>query len=330
MDDMASELNQARLPLGGRPGAEPVSPRRVPPPLRLVPDGEVPGHLNTPPAGRWLDLGPRGRTWIRTEEGPAGAPTLLLLHGLCATGGLNWAGSQLFLRDRFNIVTVDHRGHGRGIRTKEFHLEDAADDAAAVVEALGLDHPIAVGYSMGGPIAQLLWRRHRGLLGGLVFCATSRNFRGTPGERLSLGTMGALGLAPLLLPERLLRSFGSSLAALPKPPVRVPVPGPRVVKELAWAMDEFARHDPRSVLQAAGAIGRYDSTDWIGGVDIPTSVVVTTGDQAVPPLRQFRLARAIPHATVHTVDAGHMCVGGGQSKVRFFEALRRACIDVAG
>lgn len=300
-------------------------PGRVQPPLRIVPDGETPGHLNSPPAGRWLDLGRRGRTWIREERGPEGAPTLVLLHGLGATGGLNWSGSQLFLRDRFNLVTVDHRGHGRGIRTHHFSLEDCADDAAAVIDALGLRRPIAVGYSMGGPIASLLWRRHRGLLGGLVFGATSRNFRGTPGEKLAFAAMGGVGLSPVLLPERLLRAVGSKVGSVP---FRVPVPGPRPLKEVLWAAEEMSGHDPRSILQAAAAVGRFDSSDWIGNVDVPTSVVVTTGDQIVPPLRQFRLARSIHHATVHCIDAGHLCVAGGAAKVQFLEALRQACVDV--
>jgi 3-oxoadipate enol-lactonase len=320
-------LNQSMGSISSAPEVEPIRPRPAAPPLRIVPDGEAPGHLNTPPIGRWFDLGRRGRTWIREEAGPPGAPTLLLLHGLGATGGLNWSGSQLFLRDRFNLVTIDHRGHGRGIRTRDFHLEDCADDAAAVINALGLERPIAVGYSMGGPIASLLWRRHRDLVGGLVFCATSSNFRGNPGEKMAFGALGAAGVSPVLLPERILRLVGSAAGSVP---FRVPVPGPRPLKEVLWAADELSGHDPRSILQAAGAVGRFDSSAWIGNVDVPTSVVVTMGDQIVPPVRQFWQARAIPQATVHRIESGHLCVAGGEPKVRFLEALRRACIDVAG
>ena len=53
-------------------------------------------------------------------------------------------------------MAIDHRGHGRGLRTlQRFRLEDAADDAAALCELLGLKDVILVGYSMGGPIALL-------------------------------------------------------------------------------------------------------------------------------------------------------------------------------
>jgi 3-oxoadipate enol-lactonase len=299
------------------------------PPLRVVPEGGEPAPvgLSTPPPGRWLDLGRRGRTWIREEPGPPGAPALLLLHGLGATGGLNWAGTPAYLGDRYRLVTIDHRGHGRGIRTRHFRLEDCADDAAAVIDALGLHRPVAVGYSMGGPVASLMWRRHPGLLGGLVFCATSRNFGGTPGEKLAFAAMASVRFPPTGWPERGVRRAASSVVSIP---ARLPLPGPVVVRDALWAASELAGSDPRSVLQAAGAIGRFDCSPWIGRVDIPTSAVITTGDQFVPPLRQFRLARSIPGSTIHCVDVGHLCVAGGTPKVRFLQALRRACADVVG
>ena len=76
------------------------------------------------------------------------------------------------------MIAIDHRGHGHGIRTRHFRLADCADDVAALADVLGIKQLTAVGYSMGGPIAQLLWHRHRSLVNGLVFCATARNFRG--------------------------------------------------------------------------------------------------------------------------------------------------------
>lgn len=291
-------------------------------PLRVVPpSGDLP-DLRQAPEGRWLELAGRGRTWIREEAGPAGARPLLMLHGLSATGGLNWAGSQFALRDRFRMITIDHRGHGRGIRTRNFRLEDCADDAAACIDALRLDRPIVVGYSMGGPIASLLWRRHPDLVGGLVLCATSRNFRGSPGEKLTFGAMALAGLSPVALPKRLVRSCSSLLGSVPLPHL-----GP--ADDLRFALDELAGHDPRSIVQAGAAIGRFNSSAWIGRVDVPTSVVVTTGDQIVPPIRQLRMARSIPDATTHCVDVGHLCVAGGAPKERFLAALRRACFDVA-
>ena len=36
-------------------------------------------------------------------------------------------------------------------------------------------------------------------------------------------------------------------------------------------------------------LGRYEARDWVGDVDVPTTVVRTTSDQAVPPARQGAL-----------------------------------------
>ncbi len=92
------------------------------------------------------------------------------------------------------MIAFDHRGHGTGLRSKKpFRLEDCADDAVDIAAALGVERFIPVGYSMGGPIAQLMWRRHPDNVVGLVLCATAPYFAGRREKRL--GMMGLTGLA---------------------------------------------------------------------------------------------------------------------------------------
>ncbi|MGV3760288.1 MAG: alpha/beta fold hydrolase, partial [Actinomycetota bacterium] len=108
-----------------------------------------------------LELPGRGTTFVRHHPAPPGAPTVLLLHGIGVTADANWFTAYPALAERYGVVALDHRGHGRGIRTRRpFRLTDCADDAAALLDVLGDTGPvIACGYSMGGPVAQLLWRR---------------------------------------------------------------------------------------------------------------------------------------------------------------------------
>jgi pimeloyl-ACP methyl ester carboxylesterase len=81
------------------------------------------------------------------------------------------------------------------------------------------------------------------------------------------------------------------------------------------------------MLAAAAALGRFSSRRWIGEVDAPAAVVVTTHDSVVPPHRQHKLAAALPSATVHPVAADHgACVAAPQ---RFVPALVAACGSVA-
>ena len=140
---------------------------------------EDPGRRASPPLppGRRVELPGRGKTWIWEATGPPGAPTLLLLHGWTVTAALNWFQTLPALAERYHVVAMDLRGHGRGIRSRRpFRLEACADDAEALCEVLGVPTVIPVGYSMGGPIAQLLWRRHRARVAGMVLCATAGGF----------------------------------------------------------------------------------------------------------------------------------------------------------
>ena len=270
------------------------------------------------PPGRVVDLPGRGRTFARVAEGPPGAPTLLLLHGWTANADLNWFRCFGHLSRRFNVVAIDHRGHGRGIRSRRpFSLSDCADDAAALVRQLGYDRVIAVGYSMGGPIAQLTWKRHRDLVEGLVLCATSRNFGRSAPERVMftgmLGLSGVAKITPAALRKRVAgRIFGSRWEQSPLG---------------AWIAQELQRNDPATVLQAGYSIGRFSSADWIGDVDVPTAVLITTHDQVVATRRQLRLAESIPGADVIRVAGDHgVCV---TDPGRFVPALLDGCTRVA-
>jgi 3-oxoadipate enol-lactonase len=260
-------------------------------------------------------LSGHGRTTVRDIPGPPGAAAVLLLHGLGATARLNWGPSFRPLSAHFRVLAVDHRGHGRGLRTRRFRLEQCADDAAEVAHARGVARFIAVGYSMGGPIASLLWRRHPQRVSGLVLCATARHFvsrRVARAARIGLPAAAQLArLAPSAARRRLLQRM---LARIEHPELRE-----RVLAELAG-------HDPSSLIQASHALSGFASHDWIGDVDVPSAVIVTTRDELVPPARQRKLAASIPGAEVFEVEADHAaCVAAA---ARFVPVLVAACRSV--
>jgi 3-oxoadipate enol-lactonase len=275
------------------------------------------------PAGEPVELAGRGTILAYDMPGPRGAPTLLLLHGLGATGLLNWFPAFGPLSEEFRVVAMDLRGHGRGLRAgANYRLRDCADDGVALMDALEVERCIAVGYSLGGPVAQLMWRHHRERVDGLVLCATSRNFRGKPHEKWGFwslwGAVTALRLAD----------------ALPRPrrpsPSPVPPPEPESLDGMRlphWAFRELLRCNPAAMVGAVYALGQFSSHEWVGAIDVPTAVVVTLRDQLVSPSRQRKLARAIPDASVHEADTDHAaCVLGARC---FVPALVEACNAVA-
>ena len=186
---------------------------------------------------RAVELPGRGTTFACDLPGPSPhSPTVVMLHGLGATGALNWSHGLEVLNERFRVVALDHRGHGRGIDADEpFTLEDCADDAVALADVLGVERAIFVGYSMGGPIAQLVWHRHAERVQGLVLCATSAEFC-SPAERWAV--------------VRALEELHRTTRLIPRPLV---VEGTRAAlagflvgaAQRQDLLDAVRRHDPR-------------------------------------------------------------------------------------
>jgi pimeloyl-ACP methyl ester carboxylesterase len=255
-----------------------------------------------PPPGYFTHLPDRGDLFVRSARGPREAPTVVLLHGWIASGGLNWFQAFEALRGRYRVIAPDLRGHARGIRTwKRFKLRDCADDVAALLRKRRISNAIVVGYSMGGPVAQLVWRRHPDLVSGMVLAATSAQLtRNNAFGLLFAAIMEGAAVAGRVISMRSLFRRAVQIGADPGV-------GELQLDSLpVWARSEVARHDVRHLLEAGAEIGRYDATSWLEKIDVPTSVVVTTSDRAIPPAHQLTLAKGIRGARVHKIAGGHL------------------------
>ncbi|GAB3857072.1 hypothetical protein GCM10028801_15130 [Nocardioides maradonensis] len=262
--------------------------------FRRLTEDAVP-DVAVPPAGVPLELPGRGTTYVVDLPGPTpDAPVLLLMHGIATTGPLTWFAVLAELAERYRVVTFDQRWHGRGIRSGTFSLEDCADDGAAVLDALGIASAVVVGYSMGGASAQVLWHRHPDRVAGLVLCSTAGEWQGHLGERVFFATLRALNLGLAEVAADRVRAHVEGL----EPPVA----------ELAlrdWCLAELRTTSLWSLPVVMAELGRFDSASWIGGVDVPTGVLVTARDHAIPTARQRALAGRIPGAVVREAPGGH-------------------------
>jgi len=273
-------------------------------------DGEPPAP-ELPPATP-VELAGLGEVDVREVPGPEGAPAVILIHGWTASADINFFTCYRALGEHVRVIAFDQRGHGSGLRTRRVvRLEDCADDVARVADALGIDTFIPVGYSMGGTIAQLTWRRHRDRVDGLVLAATAPHFAERRDERLSF--LGLTGLAALarVTPTQARDRISDQVYLRRKTETWGP-----------WAVAQAARHDWRMVLEAGRALGNFSSTDWLGEIDVPTSVVVTMRDPVVPLRRQVRLFDEIPSAEAFRVDGEHDAVVANAD--RFVPTLIRA------
>lgn len=131
-----------------------------------------------------IDIGSGVRLYVDVDgpglvpDGPAMVerPTVVLLHG---GPGLDHSffkhGSTYDFTDLAQVVFYDHRGNGRSDAgsTDDWRLDVWADDVVRLCDALGIDHPIVIGESFGGFVAQRYLARHPGHPSRVVLGCTS-------------------------------------------------------------------------------------------------------------------------------------------------------------
>ncbi len=84
-------------------------------------------------------------------------PAAVLLHGITSSAQ-SWVRVGPALADRYRVYAFDMRGHGDSVKPAQgaYSLRHTADDAAAFIQALGLQHPLLIGHSWGGATAIVL------------------------------------------------------------------------------------------------------------------------------------------------------------------------------
>ena len=269
------------------------------------------------PPARVINLPGRGEVFVRDTGGVPAQAAVLLVHGWTASADLNFFPAYASLAGSYRVIALDLRGHGRGMRSAEpFSLEDCADDAAALLQGLGAEHVIVVGYSMGGPVGLLLARRHPGAASALVMQATALDWHQTARERMTWHLLSALELGLRLgtgagFVERVLREAVEE--------------APELEAYRPWLAAEFRRGLARELADAGRALSRFDARPWAAELGLPTVMLITNRDRLVRPPKQAELARAL-RAQVIEIDADH---DAPLIESAEYARLTRLAVDVA-
>jgi 3-oxoadipate enol-lactonase len=224
-------------------------------------------------------------------------PAVLFLHAF-PLGLVMWEDQARALEATHRVVRFDCRGFGGsppgdGLLT----MERIADDAAALLDHLGIPRVVVVGLSMGGYAAFALVRRHADRLRGLVLADTRAGADTEEGRKNRA-----------VLAEKV-RKEGPPAAAdafLPK------LLGETTHKErpqLAARLREIILANPaRGIADAlAGLAARADSTGTLREIRVPTLVVVGAEDVLTPVAESEAMAAAIAGARVEVIRrAGHL------------------------
>ena len=251
------------------------------------------------PAPKLVDIGGGRRLAFDEVSPPNPKGTILLIPGL-NTKRLAWSRQLPVFGREYRTLALDHRDYGDSDPWEEpYTIVDLADDAAALLRALGAAPAHVVGISMGGMVAQNVAVRHPDVVASLVLVATTAG--------------GATHVPPT--PE--------AQALLTPPPGLEPGERAkltyRVICAPGWldahpdeaeVVAHAARYRPASgpsYLRQLGAAMSHDVTPHIARLSVPTLVVHGDLDPLVRVENGRHLAASIPGARyIEYPGTGHI------------------------
>jgi pimeloyl-ACP methyl ester carboxylesterase/tetratricopeptide (TPR) repeat protein len=248
---------------------------------------------NGAPPLRFADV--RLKTGVRlryAEQGAAGAPALILLHGY-TDSSFSFSRVMPALGAKYHVYALDQRGHGDSERPASgYAVTDFAADVLAFMDAKGLKRATVIGHSMGSFVAQQVAAAAPERVERLVLIASATTLRNDVVREMR-GSVEALGDGPV--PEKFVREFQTSTVHRPPPAEFMD----RVVAE--------SRKVPARVWRAtvAGFIAD-EPADRLGRIKAPTLILWGDRETIFPRLEQDALARKLPKAVLKVYEeTGH-------------------------
>ena len=224
-------------------------------------------------------------------------PDVIFLHAF-PLGLTMWDEQAKGLADVARVIRFDARGFGGSSPNDgALGMDRFADDAAALLDHLGVDKAVVAGCSMGGYACFAMMRRHPGRVRALVLQDTRA------GADSAEARVGRATLANRVLAE------GASAAAdafLPR------LLGASTQRDRSDLVDRVRAlilgNRPRGIADALLGLGaRLDSTPTLAKIQVPTLVVVGEEDVLTPPAEAEVMASAIAGAKLAIVPkAGHL------------------------
>ncbi|HEU0025614.1 MAG TPA: alpha/beta fold hydrolase [Ktedonobacterales bacterium] len=244
-----------------------------------------------------------GRKLAYDEARPANLAdekgTILLLTGL-GSKRLGWARQVEAFGREYRTIAMDHRDTGDSDEVSEsYTVANLADDAAALLGALGIARAHVVGISLGGFTALQFALRHPDLLDKLVLVSTSAGGSAhvPPAPEIAAILAPAPGME---VGERAIRHYSQIMAA------EFVAAHPEELERIA----ETARYRPQSAagyMRQLQAALTHDVADSLHHIIAPTLVIHGDFDPLVPPANgQFLAARISGARHIVYPGVGHI------------------------
>lgn len=259
-------------------------------------------------------------------EGDANGPAVLLIMGL-GMQLIDWPDDFVagLAEQGYRVIRFDNRDSGLSSKLDEhgvpnlalaflkrwagwplqspYSLDDMADDALGLLNALHVGRAHVVGASMGGMIAQLLAARHPRRVASLTSIMSSSGRRGLPGPARAVRR--ALWRASVRPRERtqLVAQLLDAARLIGSPAYPTPEPQLRQRIEAALRRSLCPAGVARQMMAIAAAADRGALLETIR---CPSMVIHGAADPLLPPACGIDTARRIPGASLHLIEGmGH-------------------------
>ncbi|EJK86465.1 3-oxoadipate enol-lactonase [Rhizobium sp. AP16] len=246
--------------------------------------------------------------------GAAGDKPVLVFANSLGTDFRIWRDVIVRLAGDFAIVLYDKRGHGLSdIGQVPYAIEDHATDLAGLLDLLNVKNAIICGLSVGGLIAQSLYRRRPDLVRALILCDTAHKIGTADNWNSRIAQVETHGIESIV--DAVMERWFT--------------PAFRRPENTAFAgySNMLTRQPAAGYAATCAALRDADFTEAAKKIAVPTICIVGDQDGSTPPELVLSTAKLIPNARYEVIkDAGHIpCVEQPEA----LTAVIRAFIDFA-
>jgi pimeloyl-ACP methyl ester carboxylesterase len=219
-------------------------------------------------------------------------PTLIFIHGVSGSAS-GWRKCVLYFEKGYNVIVMDHRGHGfssRPRRREEYAIHEFAEDVHKILREERKKKCVMIAHSFGTLIAIDFLHHHQDMIAGAILISTT--------QRPS-SIRGAILLRPFI-------KAGLLINHLPQwKKTGEHVEYDRFVLTGDWnahrTIVDMKNTGLRACLNSYETISSFDATDILPNISIPLLIIHGEKDTIFPLRYTQPIKKLLPNTTMRTM-----------------------------
>jgi len=231
------------------------------------------------------------------DEGPNGAPVIILIHGFPFNKSM-WNEQMEVLTENFRVIAYDIRGFGNSeAGTDDFSIELFVNDLLGLMDALKIEKAMLCGSSMGGYIALNAIENYPERFNALILCDTNC-VADTPEavekRMMAIENIDKYGVEPYA--NESLKNLFTPLSFVTNQ------------KKIAAVKEMILKTSAQTLSSTLFALTkRKETCNKLAEIEVPVLILVGEDDKITPPVAARRMHKNIKRSILNVIeDAGHL------------------------